>query len=130
MFFVGGFISGYIFSMISERMGRRAVLMILLAMSIISMVVCAAAPNFTIFMVAYFFVGFSLFGYETNVYIYIADISALRFRTISINMLTMVWAGTPIFLPFLSLLPSWRVSFYIFAGIWGVTAPLACRFFL
>lgn len=40
-------------------------------------------------------------------------------------MLTMVWAGTPIFLPLLNFIPTWRICFLIFSGIWLVTFPLA-----
>lgn len=82
------------------------------------------------FLVGYFFIGFTFFGYETSVYIYIGEISAIRFRTISINMLTMVWAGTPIFLPLLSLIPTWRYTFILFAGVMCITFPLAYKCFL
>jgi hypothetical protein len=55
---------------------------------------------------------------------------AMRFKTISINMLTMVWAGTPMFLVFLSFLPTWRYSFILFALIWLATFPFAYFCFL
>lgn len=55
---------------------------------------------------------------------------AVRFKTISINMLTMVWAGTPIFLPLLSFLPSWRTCFFFFALLWLITLPFAYFCFL
>lgn len=45
-------------------------------------------------------------------------------------MLTMVWAGTPIFLPFLSLIPSWRHTFMLFSGILILTLPFAYKCFL
>lgn len=38
---------------------------------------CAVAQSFEVFMVGYFFSGFGLFGYETNVYIYISEISGI-----------------------------------------------------
>jgi MFS family permease len=56
--------------------------------------------------------------------------AAMRFKTISINMLTMVWAGTPMFLVFLRYLPSWRYCFLLFAVIWLVTLPFAYFCFL
>lgn len=75
-----------------------------------------------------------------QVYIYISDkyqvilyiiiIIAIRFRTISINILTMVWAGTPIFLPILSLIPTWRYTFILFASILLLTFPLIYKCFL
>jgi predicted MFS family arabinose efflux permease len=43
-----------------------------LVLSIISMVVCAFAPSFEIFRTSYFFTGCFLFGYETEVYLYIS----------------------------------------------------------
>ena len=37
-----------------------------------SVLTCALSTDYSIFMVAYFFIGFCLFGYETTVYNYIA----------------------------------------------------------
>lgn len=45
-------------------------------------------------------------------------------------MLTMVWAGTPILLPFLSLIPTWRYSFLLFALLLVGTLPFAYKCFL
>ena len=45
--------------------------MLVLAMVISSVLICAFAVNFKMFLVGYFFLGFTLFGYETNIYIYI-----------------------------------------------------------
>lgn len=45
-------------------------------------------------------------------------------------MLTMVWAGTPIFLPLLSLIPSWRQAFMFFSGLLALTLPFAYKSFL
>lgn len=45
-------------------------------------------------------------------------------------MLTMVWAGAPIFLPLLTMIPSWRYVFMINAGILLMTFPLAYLCFL
>lgn len=130
MFFFGGFISGYLFSYISSKIGRRSILLLVMAMVIGSIAVCAFAVNFKMFLVGYFFLGFTLFGYETNIYIYIGEISAIRFRTISINMLTMVWAGTPLFLPILSLIPTWRYAFLFFGFILIGTLPFSYKYFL
>ena len=54
----------------------------------------------------------------------------MRFKTISINMLTMVWAGAPMFLPLLGLIDTWRYSFLLFATIWIATLPFAYFCFL
>jgi MFS family permease len=106
------------------------VILVVLILSIVAMLLCAWAPSFDIFTVSYFFTGFFLFGYETTVYIYISEISAVRFKTISINMLTMVWAGTPMFLVLLRYIPTWRYSFCLFALIWLGTLPFAYFCFL
>lgn len=79
MFFLGGFISGYLFSYISSKIGRRSILLLISIMSACSILVCAFAVNFKMFLIGYFFVGFTLFGYETNVYIYIGEISGIFF---------------------------------------------------
>ena len=46
MFFLGGFLSGYLFSYLSGKIGRRSVLLIIISMAITSILVCAFAPNF------------------------------------------------------------------------------------
>lgn len=71
MFFLGGFISGYLFSYLSSKIGRRSILLLIMIMVISSIFICAFAINFKMFIIGYFFIGFSLFGYETSVYIYI-----------------------------------------------------------
>lgn len=50
-----------------------------MSLATISVLTCALAQSFEVFMVGYFFSGFSLFGYETNVYIYISEISGMYF---------------------------------------------------
>ena len=75
IFFLGGFLSGYLFSYISGKIGRRSILIIILSLGITSILICAFAPNFPIFLGGYFLIGFTLFGYETSVYIYIGEIS-------------------------------------------------------
>lgn len=119
-------------SYVSDIIGRRPVILGALVLSVISILGAAFATSFTVFAVCYFFAGCFLFGYETEVYLYISEISgnnvdilAVRFNTYSIQMLTMVWAGTPIFLPLLSMIPTWRICFFVFSGIWLVTVPFA-----
>ena len=75
MFFLGGFLSGYLFSYISGKIGRRSILLIVLTLVITSVLICAFSTNFTVFLCGYFLIGFTLFGYETSVYIYIGEIS-------------------------------------------------------
>lgn len=41
-----------------------------------------------------------------------------------------MWSGTPIFLPFLSLIPTWRYAFLLFAAILLLTLPFAFKCFL
>jgi predicted MFS family arabinose efflux permease len=71
MFFLGGFLSGYLFSYLTSKLGRRSVLILILSMVVGSILLCAFATNFKMFLVGYFFVGFTFFGYETSIYIYI-----------------------------------------------------------
>lgn len=41
-------------------------------MAAASVLTCAFTSDYSVFMASYFFIGFSLFGYETTVYNYIA----------------------------------------------------------
>jgi MFS family permease len=63
MFFAGGLLSGYLFSYFSNRLGRRPMLIITMAMAATSVLICAFAQSIEMFIVGYFFTGFSLFGY-------------------------------------------------------------------
>jgi len=67
--------SGYLLSYISDKIGRRPVIMGALLLSIVSMVGAALAPSFMLFELSYFLAGCFLFGYETEVYLYISEIS-------------------------------------------------------
>lgn len=84
MLFLGGFLSGYIFSYLSSKIGSRyiksvyrSVLIMSMTMAAASVLTCAFSTDYSVFMGAYFFVGFCLFGYETTVYNYIAEISGI-----------------------------------------------------
>jgi MFS family permease len=46
-----------------------------LVLSVVSILLCAWAPTFDLFVASFFCAGFFLFGYETTVYIYISEIS-------------------------------------------------------
>lgn len=48
-----------------------------MSMAAVSVLTCALAKNYIVFMIGYFFIGFCLFGYETTVYNYIAEISGI-----------------------------------------------------
>ena len=45
-------------------------------------------------------------------------------------MLTMVWAGTPLFFPFLSLIPTWKYIYIFFASVLLITIPYSYTYFL
>lgn len=50
-------------------------------MAVTSVLTCAFSTDYSVFMIGYFFIGFCLFGYETTVYNYIAEISG-KFKII------------------------------------------------
>lgn len=50
-------------------------LIVTMAMAAAAIITCALAQSFGVFIIGYFFLGFSLFGYETQVYGYISEIS-------------------------------------------------------
>lgn len=53
--------------------------------------------------------GFGLSGYETVVYVYITEISALRFRSIASSLLVVVWSSSMLVYPFIvERMFSWR----------------------
>jgi len=53
-------------------------LIITMAMAATAVLTCSFAQSFEVFIVSYFLSGFSLFGYETQVYGYISEISGTR----------------------------------------------------
>lgn len=56
-------------------------ILVVLVLSVVSILLCAWAPTFDLFIVSFFFAGFFLFGYETSVYIYISEISGKAWAT-------------------------------------------------
>lgn len=49
----------------------------------------------------FFTAGLGLSGYETVVYVYITEISALRFRSIASSVLVVVWSSSMLIYPFI-----------------------------
>lgn len=47
----------------------------ILTLMTLSIIYCAIVPNYEMFLIGYFMIGFCLFGYETSIYIYIGEIS-------------------------------------------------------
>mgnify|MGYP003613977076 CR=1 FL=1 len=68
----------------------------------------------------FFIAGFGLSGYETVVYTYITEISALRFRSIASSLLIVIWSSSMLIYPFIvSILNSWRLLM-----MWSIGIPL------
>ena len=54
---------------------------------------CSLTYDVNQFMAMFFAIGFGLGGFESNVYVYINEISANRFRAISANVIVISWAA-------------------------------------
>ena len=76
-------------------------------------------------MAMFFAIGFGLGGFESIVYVYINEISANRFRSISANVIAISWAFAQLLYPFFTkIIQNWRGVYIFLIGI-----PYICTIF-
>lgn len=73
-------------------MGRLKMLISSLMVGSLAIISCGLATNLFLFLFCIYVVGFGMLSFETAVYVYISEISGIRYRSISSNLLFMIWA--------------------------------------
>lgn len=66
LYFIGSGLAGVIWSIVSDKIGRKKTLIITMLLSVFSIISAGLSWNFEFFMVMIFFIGFGLSGYEVT----------------------------------------------------------------
>ena len=66
LYFIGSGLAGVIWSIVSDKIGRKKTLIITMLLSVFSIISAGLSWNFDFFMVMIFFIGFGLSGYEVT----------------------------------------------------------------
>ncbi|CAD8099970.1 unnamed protein product [Paramecium primaurelia] len=120
LFFVGQMFGGFTFPILANIFGRRKILLFGMSLGSISILVGSLCHNLLSLYALFFIAGFGLSGYETVVYVYITEISALRFRSIASSLLIVIWSSSMLIYPFIvDILQSWRLLM-----MWSIGVPL------
>jgi len=87
VFFIGQGLAGLVWSIVSDAIGRKKTLMITMVLSVTSIILAGLSTQTNQFMVLWCLAGFGLSGYEVTTFVYAAEISGIRFRNFSNNIL-------------------------------------------
>lgn len=111
---------GFTFPILANIFGRRRILLFGMILGGASIFVGSLCSNLMSLYGLFFIAGFGLSGYETVVYTYITEISALRFRSIASSLLVVIWSSSMLIYPFIvAILKSWRLLM-----MWSIGIPL------
>jgi len=105
-----------IFPKISERRGRRVAIIAAVALSGVSMLFLSFSSHIEIFIVLFFIAGVGLNGFQIILFVYITEVSAIRFRNNSSVILLAVGATAQVFVAPISYYFSyWRYMIWVIA---------------
>ena len=100
---------GFVFPILADLLGRRRILLLGSFLGSSAIICGGFSANLDNLYIAFFIAGFGLSGYETVVYVYITEISAIRFRSIASSLLVVVWGSAMLVYPFIvDALDYWR----------------------
>jgi MFS family permease len=117
---------GFTFPVLANIFGRRRILLFGLSLGGLSILLASLCDSLLSLYSLFFVAGFGLSGYETVVYTYITEISALRFRSIASSLLIVIWSSSMLIYPFIvDILKSWRSLM-----MWSIAVPLLVTAFL
>ncbi|XP_065051213.1 organic cation transporter protein-like isoform X1 [Rhopilema esculentum] len=109
IYFAGVMIGGVIFGMISDRFGRRRVLLFTMYAHIIFGVAVAFIPNYTGFVTLRFIIGFLMQGLQSSSFVLMVEMTPIRLRTTVAGLFEVFWAVGTIWMASLSwMIKSWR----------------------
>ena len=92
---------GFTFPILANIFGRRKILLFGMSLGSASIFVGSLCNGLLSLYTLFFIAGFGLSGYETVVYVYINEISALRFRSIASSLLIVIWSSSMLIYPFI-----------------------------
>lgn len=92
---------GFTFPILANIFGRRKILLFGMILGSVSISIGSFCDSLLSLYALFFIAGFGLSGYETVVYVYITEISALRFRSIASSLLIVIWSSSMLIYPFI-----------------------------
>lgn len=108
-FFIGQMVGGFTFPIFSNIWGRRKLLLFGSTLGALAIMAGSFAMSVSQIYPAYFVAGFGLSGYEMVVYVYITEISAIRFRSIASSILVVIWSSSMLIYPWIvQQMDNWR----------------------
>jgi len=100
---------GFTFPIFANIWGRKILLLFGCLLGGLAILAASFSTSVLQLYIFFFMAGFGLSGYETVVYVYITEISALRFRSIASSLLVVVWSSSMLVYPFIvERMFSWR----------------------
>ncbi|XGW04620.1 hypothetical protein V3C99_015648 [Haemonchus contortus] len=91
VFMLGGMLVAPIITQLSDLFGRRLTFLIPLYVAVASNLICAIAPNYTIFLIFRFFAGVATTGFSVIGWVLCMESVALEFRSLIPLMGTITW---------------------------------------
>ncbi|KHJ91921.1 hypothetical protein OESDEN_08198 [Oesophagostomum dentatum] len=91
VFMLGGMIVAPIITQLSDLYGRRLTFLIPLYMGVVANLICAIAPNYTVFLVFRFIAGVATTGFSVIGWVLCMESVALEFRSITPLMGSITW---------------------------------------
>ncbi|KRF78581.1 synaptic vesicle glycoprotein 2B isoform X2 [Drosophila virilis] len=111
--FIGIFCSSYFWGYLSDSIGRKPVLIYTTFAGNLLSLISILIPNFWIYVVARFFVGFFIAGASSTTYAYLGEFFTVRHRPIVINYASFFVGISTIYVPavaWLVMSMNWSIS--------------------
>jgi len=109
IYFSGVMIGGIIFGMISDKYGRKKVLLFTMYAHILVGVAVSFIPNYAGFVILRFIIGFLMQGLQSSSFVLMIEMTPIKMRTTAAGMFEVFWAVGTIWMASLSwMIKSWR----------------------
>ncbi|CAO4382780.1 unnamed protein product [Caenorhabditis nigoni] len=113
IFLVGGMIVSPFVSQLSDILGRRPLFLIPLYVSVIANLICAAAPNYLIFLLSRFISGVATTSFSMTGFVLCMESVSLEFRSLIPVLTTISWVGGYMLAGvFYIFFKNWRVLYF------------------
>lgn len=124
------FFAGPLFSMLSNRFGRKRAVMVAGCLSSAAIICAGLMTNFYLWLALVFLAGGGFVGLEIVGRVYLSEISGSNFRINSMAFLNLVWAASQILLVLVKTVVNyWRYIFVYFMGFGAFAALLVAHMF-
>lgn len=113
IFLVGGMIVSPFVSQLSDILGRRPLFLIPLYISVIANLICAAAPNYLVFLLFRFISGVATTSFSMTGFVLCMESVSVEFRSLTPVLTTIAWVGGYMLAGvFYVFFKNWRVLYF------------------